>query len=955
VFTAGLHVRQSDGTYADADPTLAPIADQADAWWAVDVPVPVTVAASADATTLTLHGPNGAVAVALPAPPTEPPRGGTVTLTVPLGAGAVPTTWRYTVTGRGAKLLVTVPQRVGQATVPLPVAAAFPDGTPIADADVATAVGRGLGLSVGAAVAPPEAWGADGRPYAVAAWAVDTLPSGGTALTLVYDDRAVPDDAFPLTVDPTITFDIPSSGDDGHVYGQSVNAWPPMTGTGASTTGANTVGVSGSWDGTNWTYTLYVGVFFWDTSSLASIDGYITDASIQLTIGNYSNAGILTFSGGYYSETNRPIGVDDYSATRERTAFDGVSGSVFSINTPTQISLTAPYDNINRTGYTGIRVWGLLGDTDPSGGSPGNSVRVAYFYSFDNNNNNSAYKPKLLVTYEPNPFVLSPRSTRGGAATAGTLVDVAPPGAAVSPTVSLTAVGAADVRAIAAVTPVPVAGSQLLGSWMYRGGNAGSVYSRGSSVWPIPSGSWSSVGSTDNQTSGIAPQLWRSSTDTSSQFRVCRLNGSPLNPSVRTAISGHLWFYVNSRQNLSPTLPWQARWVLKNSSDPLSFPTDERLPDVVGYDVAVSGVATVPLGSAIVTPLPRDLLYRYQGLSNPVWDVYLYCPGNPGADSAITNFSAYVTVAYANTPPRDITTTAAVAWSGIASPAVQGTVWVADAPSADVAADAVTALPQVVETAVVADAAVAAVPRFDVAAQAAATAPVRADVAADAAVARATQTWAVRVLDPGGRPMAGVPVRCAIALPPRVAPTGLYAAAPGVGDGVSVPTDAAGTAQLTLVHLAAFLPATPAWRVTVGTTWWTVRAVGGGTRSLTTGGAWAGSWATPPTCTVSGTVTDATGAPLANVDVAFIPRAPGGTGRLWTLATDDSLILPRPVVARTDASGRVQATLLRGSATVPARVRWDVRVGERKLGTIVVPDAPSADLTALLTRVDPTL
>jgi hypothetical protein len=144
------------------------------------------------------------------------------------------------------------------------------------------------------------------------------------------------------------------------------------------------------------------GFFRWDTSAIPDT-ATITAADLKVYVTDTSNADSRSFTGDWYDFGGEPSVLADWAATPSATAFSVTIASITELVINT-ISLTNPNSNINKGGYTGIRI-GI------SGGAPTgqNSVSVASFEHADPS-------AELSVTYTPEQagFVPRPAMQSGG-------------------------------------------------------------------------------------------------------------------------------------------------------------------------------------------------------------------------------------------------------------------------------------------------------------------------------------------------------------------------------------------------------------------------------------------------------------------------------------------------------------------------------------------------------------
>lgn len=216
--------------------------------------------------------------------------------------------------------------------------------------------------------------GADRSRYVAGPWRA--LAGGMVAFD--WDDRILPAEAYPYEIDPTTTFDVAASGDDGYVRGQG-GSYPPTAS--SSDTTDTTLYCGRSYNGAG-TYTVDVTLIRWNTATLPD-NAVVSAATARLYMIAVDNQNARSLTAGYYS--NWPIDIADYTSTAETGAHSGTALS----------ALTGGYNNlalaslgsVSLTSYTGLR-WHVSGGT-PTGNN------VAYIAAFDNASN----KPQLVVTY----------------------------------------------------------------------------------------------------------------------------------------------------------------------------------------------------------------------------------------------------------------------------------------------------------------------------------------------------------------------------------------------------------------------------------------------------------------------------------------------------------------------------------------------------------------------------
>ena len=191
--------------------------------------------------------------------------------------------------------------------------------------------------------------GADGLSYPVAAW---ELGPGGRPV-MVLDDRNLPAAAYPYVIDPTTTFTLAASADNGHVgITDSAGGWPPAGSVSVFEGGqSNEIRVNGHLLAPNTQN--FKGLMRWDTSSIPN-DARILSATLRIYALDFESVDGKTLSADWY--TAWPIDADDYVFAAQTGAFSGLAISSVPNNADKDVALSAPEANISKTGYTGLRV-----------------------------------------------------------------------------------------------------------------------------------------------------------------------------------------------------------------------------------------------------------------------------------------------------------------------------------------------------------------------------------------------------------------------------------------------------------------------------------------------------------------------------------------------------------------------------------------------------------------------
>lgn len=223
-------------------------------------------------------------------------------------------------------------------------------------------------------IARPHVDGADGITYETSGW---RLQAGEAAFD--FDDTALPDIAFPYIIDPTTTFNVSASGDDGSVFASDAS-YPP---------GADSAGTASQSTLTRRTFSgalfsVEVVLVRWDTSSLpdaATVDA----ATFRPRVIATGDADGRSFTAEWYEAGT--IGTEDYTSTAGTDAHAGTLIGELLQGGDNDFAL-ANVSNVSLTGYTGLRL-------HISGGQPtGNN-----FIEFATFDNETLTEPRLIVDY----------------------------------------------------------------------------------------------------------------------------------------------------------------------------------------------------------------------------------------------------------------------------------------------------------------------------------------------------------------------------------------------------------------------------------------------------------------------------------------------------------------------------------------------------------------------------
>lgn len=237
----------------------------------------------------------------------------------------------------------------------------------------------------------PEVLGANGVVYPTSGW----TRQGGN-ISFNFDDTALPNEALPYVIDPTSTFNVAASGDDGEALGSGAGYPPSATlavSANASIELQKTLGAN---------YTVSVALIRFDTSSLPD-DATIDSATLRIRVTATDDINSRSLTVEWYDAGT--IGTEDYTATvgtdaHAGTAIGSISGGADNDFVLVNVS------NVSKTGYTGLRL-------HISGGAPtgGNFV---FFAAFDHA---TLTEPRLIVEYTEaaGGFGIDTRSKRASA------------------------------------------------------------------------------------------------------------------------------------------------------------------------------------------------------------------------------------------------------------------------------------------------------------------------------------------------------------------------------------------------------------------------------------------------------------------------------------------------------------------------------------------------------------
>jgi RHS repeat-associated protein len=230
------------------------------------------------------------------------------------------------------------------------------------------------------------AYGADHEVYLVSAWRVE---SGGK-VAFDFDDSTLPQTAYPYELDPTTSFGVTASGDDGHTRRDGVT-YPPTGSTAAYTTPTDLGPARNFGNPLAGVYTVRTGLMRFNT---AAIDDAATllGAKLHLTLTSKFNDNNRSLTADWYASSNWPIDAADHTNTYQTSALAGKLLSDADMSGKVDIPLVNFVANVSKTGYTGIR-------THINGGQPAGRNELTWA-SFDNT---TETEPILKVTYNQPP------------------------------------------------------------------------------------------------------------------------------------------------------------------------------------------------------------------------------------------------------------------------------------------------------------------------------------------------------------------------------------------------------------------------------------------------------------------------------------------------------------------------------------------------------------------------
>lgn len=232
--------------------------------------------------------------------------------------------------------------------------------------------------------------GADGFDYPASAWSIS---SGTVSFTMDHVQAGLPVQAYPFQLDPSTTFSIAASTNDGYVFVQNSATYPPAAGTTVNTAGTGFYIYRELNAGT---YHQGVGLLRFDTSSLTSA-AIVSGAQLSLTQGDKVDTDGLAVAAEYQSWSGV---VGDYEAvpTLTNLAHAGDPLANFALSTPRSMTLSNAAANVSTFGNTFLK----LHMTERAGGAAPTGRNYILFNSFESGTN----IPQLTVDYTIDPNVM---------------------------------------------------------------------------------------------------------------------------------------------------------------------------------------------------------------------------------------------------------------------------------------------------------------------------------------------------------------------------------------------------------------------------------------------------------------------------------------------------------------------------------------------------------------------
>ena len=232
--------------------------------------------------------------------------------------------------------------------------------------------------------------GADDEAYPAGVW---RLGPGSGEVSFDLDDATFPERAYPYRIDPSSTFNVAASGDDGYVLSSGSTYHP----TGAAVAYPTETRVRMAREKVGSTYSINVGLARWNTASIID-SATINSASLTFRATYVANVNNLFMNASWY--TAWPIDASDYTAGTGTSA-SGSPGWLIPASTGTKnLPLAGAATNVSKTGYTGLRFYvsQRTNDAAPTGE---NDVHFASLDATD------YPEPKLTVVYDNDPPTVS--------------------------------------------------------------------------------------------------------------------------------------------------------------------------------------------------------------------------------------------------------------------------------------------------------------------------------------------------------------------------------------------------------------------------------------------------------------------------------------------------------------------------------------------------------------------
>lgn len=313
--------------------------------------------------------------------------------------------WTYTVARTGVKLTGIIPSPRGNTSFSFNYARM--GGSNLTLQPDGSVSGNGFSLPA------PYITGANGKVYLeLTSWSVSQ-----SSLTLNLDDTSLPPEAYPYVLDPSTTFSVANSADDGRVQMGGDTVWPPTIGVFANTAVDNDVALRDN-DGTGVPYYLYVGLIGFNTSTILDA-ATITSATLRLNVISRTHDASGRMLTAEYYDYGAGIDTADWTSTVGVDAHGGTAISSIVVG-DNDFTLNSPDANINKSGDTRLRLH-ISGASAPSGN---NEVVWA---SFDHA---SLAEPRLIVDYTyPNGIYAVEGQTANSSGTSATAITVTLPAA----------------------------------------------------------------------------------------------------------------------------------------------------------------------------------------------------------------------------------------------------------------------------------------------------------------------------------------------------------------------------------------------------------------------------------------------------------------------------------------------------------------------------------------------